>query len=50
MVIFIDDYHNTRTKHRANEKQQTQTLHMTTLFVKVFEDIKAVPVQQMGHH
>ena len=46
IVIFIDDYHNIHTKHRANEKQQTQAVHMATLLVKVFEDIKAVPVHQ----
>ena len=46
IVIFVDDYHNIRTKHRANEKQQTQAVHMATLLVKVFEDIKAFHVQQ----
>ena len=46
IVIFIDDYHNVHTKHRANVKQQTQAVHMDTLLVKVFEDIKAVLVMQ----
>ena len=46
IVIFIDDYHNVHTKHQANVKQQTQAVHMATSFVKVSEDIKAVPVMQ----
>ena len=43
IVVFIDDYHNIHTKHRANVKEQTQVVHMATMLVKVFEDIKALP-------
>eukprot|EP00795_Rhopilema_esculentum_P010439 gene10439-19142_t len=43
IVMFIDDYHNIHTKHRPNEKQRSESVHMATLMVKVFEKIKAVP-------
>ena len=36
ILIFMDDYHNIHTKHRANEKQQTHAVHMATLLMKVF--------------
>ena len=42
-VIFcIDDYHNIHTKHRPETKTQTQSVHTSTLLVKVFPNIKAV--------
>ena len=44
IVIFIDDFHNIHTKHRANERIQTQAVHMATMLVKVIENIKAIPV------
>ena len=44
LIIFcIDDYHNIHTKHRPESKTQTQSVHTTTLLVKVFPNIKAVP-------
>ena len=43
-VIFcIDDYHNIHTKQRREAKTQTQSVHTSTLLVKVFPNIKAVP-------
>ena len=42
LVFCIDDYHNIHTKHRPEEKIQTQTIHMSTLLVKVFPNVKAV--------
>ena len=44
LIIFcIDDYHNIHTKHCPESKTQTQSVHTTTLLVKVFPNIKAVP-------
>ena len=43
MIFCIDDYHNIHTKHRPETKSQTQAVHMTTLLLKVFPNIKAVP-------
>eukprot|EP00795_Rhopilema_esculentum_P009849 gene9849-18429_t len=42
IMMFIDDYHNIYTKHHPNEKQRSESVHMATLMVKVFEK-KAVP-------
>ena len=28
VAVFIDDYHDIHTMHRANKQQQTQTVHM----------------------
>ena len=42
MIFLIDDYHNIHTRHRPEEKTQTQTIHMATLLLKVFPEIKAV--------
>lgn len=42
LVFCIDDYHNIHTKHRPEEKTQTQAVHMSTLLVKVFPNVKAV--------
>ena len=43
MIFCINDYHNIHTKHRPETKTQTQAVHMTTLLLKVFPNIKAVP-------
>ena len=43
IIFCIDDYHNIHTKHRPESKTQTQSVHTTTLLVKVFPNIKAVP-------
>eukprot|EP00794_Sanderia_malayensis_P004178 gene4178-4734_t len=45
IVFFIDDYHNIHTKHRPSEMKQTQATHMSTLLVKVFKNIKAIPIE-----
>jgi hypothetical protein len=42
MLFLIDDYHNIHTKHRSEEKTQTQAIHMATLLLKVFPEVKAV--------
>lgn len=42
LVMFIDDYHNIHTKHRPESKTQTQAIHMSTLLVKTFPNVKAV--------
>ena len=41
VVIFIDDYHNIHTMHRTSKQQQTQTIHMATLLLKVFPNVEA---------
>ena len=43
IIFCIDDYHNIHTKHRPEANIQTQTVHTTTLLVKVFPNIEAVP-------
>ena len=44
LIIFcIDDYHNIHTQHRPEAKTQTQAIHMTTLLLKVFPNVKAIP-------
>ena len=43
IIFFIDDYHNIHTKHRPEANTQTQTEHTTTLLVKVFPNIEAIP-------
>ena len=43
IIFCIDDYHNIHTKHRPETKTQTQSVHTSTLLVKVFPNIKAVP-------
>eukprot|EP00794_Sanderia_malayensis_P004307 gene4307-4877_t len=45
IVFFIDDYHNLHTQHRPYEMKQTQATHMSTLLVKVFKNIKAIPIE-----
>ena len=42
-MFFIDDYHNNHTKHRPEVKTQTQAIHMSTLLVKTFPNVDAVP-------
>ena len=41
VVVMIDDYHNIHTKHRPESKTQTNAVHMSTLLVKVFNDVDA---------
>ena len=43
IIFCIDDYHNIHTKHRPESKTQTQSVHTSTLLIKVFPNIKAVP-------
>ena len=43
MIFCIDDYHNIHTHHRPEAKTQTQAIHMSTLLLKVFPNIEAVP-------
>ena len=42
LILCIDDYHNIHTKHRPEVKTQTQTIHMSTLLLKVYPNINAV--------
>ena len=42
VAVFIDDYHNIHTMHRANKQKQTQTVHMATLLLKVFPNVEAI--------
>ena len=46
LVFCIDDYHNIHTKHRPEESKQTQAVHMSTLLVKVFPNVKAIPKEE----
>ena len=48
MIFCIDDYHNIHTKHRPETKTQTQAVHMTTLLLEVFPNIKAVPKSEIN--
>ena len=41
IIFCIDDYHNIHTQHRPEAKTQTQAIHMTTLLLKVFPNVKA---------
>jgi len=43
LIFCIDDYHNIHTQHRPETKTQTQVVHMSTLLLKVFPEIQAVP-------
>ena len=43
LIFCIDDYHNIHTQHRPETKTQTKVVHMSTLLLKVFPEIKAVP-------
>ena len=45
IIVCIDDYHNIHTKHRPAAKTQTEAVHMSTLLVKVFPNVKAVPME-----
>ena len=42
LVMLIDDYHNIHTKHCPESKTQTQAIHMSTLLVKTFPNVKAI--------
>ena len=42
IVVMIDDYHNIHTKHRPEKQIQTDTVHMATLLVKAFPQVKAI--------
>ena len=42
LIFCIDDYHNIHTMHRPESKKQTNAIHMSTLLIKVFPNIKAV--------
>ena len=42
LIFCIDDYHNIHTMHRPVPKKQTNAIHMSTLLIKVFPNIKAV--------
>ena len=48
LVFCIDDYHNIHTKHHPEESKQTQEVHMSTLLVKAFPNVKAIPKQECG--
>ena len=48
LVFCIDDYHNIHMKHRPEESKQTQAVHMSTLLVKLFPNIKAIPKEECG--
>ena len=45
IIFCIDDYHNMHTQHQLEAKIQTQAIHMTTLLLKVFPNVKAVQHQ-----
>ena len=47
-MFCIDDYHNIHTKHRPESKKQTDAIHMSTLLLKVFPNIKAVPQERIN--
>lgn len=47
LVFCIDDYHNIHTKHRPETKTQTQAIHMSTLLVKIFPNVKAIPKESL---
>ena len=42
LVFCIDDYHNIHTKRHPETSTQTQTIHMITLLVKIFPNVKAI--------
>ena len=42
LVVCIDDYHNIHTKNRPQTKTQSQAVHMSTLLVKTFPNVKAI--------
>ena len=46
IVFFIDDFHNIHTMHRPSDKKQSQSVHMSTLLIKVFKNINAIPVER----
>ncbi len=42
LIFCIDDYHNIHTMHQPESKKQTNAIHMSTLLIKVFPNIKAL--------
>ena len=47
MIFLTDNYHNIHTKHRPEDKTQTQAIHMTTLLLKVFPEV-AIAISNHG--
>ena len=43
IIFCIDDYHNIHTHHRPEANTQMQAIHRTTLLLKVFPSVEAVP-------
>lgn len=50
VAIFIDDYHNIHTHHRPSTTVQTQVVHMATLLVKSFPNVRAIESRDYGNH
>ena len=48
LIFCIDDYHNIHTKQWPQSKKQTDAIHMSTLLLKVFPNIKAVPKERIN--
>jgi hypothetical protein len=48
MIFCIDDYHNIHTMHRPESKTQANAIHMSTLILKVFPNIKAVSQERIN--
>ena len=48
MIFCINDYHNIHTMHRPESKTQTNAIHMSTLLLKVFPNIKAVSQERIN--
>ena len=46
MIFCVYDYHNIHTMHRPESKTQTNATHMSTLLLKVFPNVKAVPQER----
>ena len=47
LVVCIDDYHNIHTKHRPETKTQTHAIHMNTLLVKIFPNVRAISKESL---
>jgi hypothetical protein len=48
MIFCIDDYHNIHTMHRPESKTQTNAIHMSTLLLKVFPNVKGVSQERIN--